>query len=261
MGQLDGKRAIVTGGGKGLGRAIAERMAREGADVLITGRTATDMERVIAELGEVPGSIEHLVADIEAAGTAEEIAAAALAGRGGIDILVNNAGIAEEAPLLEMTRDVWDRAIAVMLTAPFALVQSVGSAMADRGAGGSIINISSIDAHGYDGPAVAYCAAKAGLNALTRSAAVELSPAGIRCNSVSPGWCDTTMASAVTPSEMYERMRTAFRRVPLGRLIRPDEVAAVCTFLASDQASGITGSEIVVDGGTLADLYVRQTFE
>jgi 3-oxoacyl-[acyl-carrier protein] reductase len=124
-----------------------------------------------------------------------------------------------------------------------------------RAGGGAIVNIASIDGHGADG-AASYGVAKAGLVHLTKNIAVELGTHGVRCNSISPGYVLTPMVESTTTPELLERMRTAFHRVPIGRTLAVEEVAAACAFLASDEASGITGIDVAVDGGTLADLHI-----
>jgi NAD(P)-dependent dehydrogenase (short-subunit alcohol dehydrogenase family) len=126
---------------------------------------------------------------------------------------------------------------------------------------GSIVNIASIDGRGVDGPYASYDVAKAGLLMLTRNIAVELGPLGVRCNSVSPGWVLTKMVEDATAPHILERMKSAFGRVPLGRLLTVEEVAAACVFLASDEASGITGTDLTVDGGTEADLHVLASLD
>jgi NAD(P)-dependent dehydrogenase (short-subunit alcohol dehydrogenase family) len=125
-----------------------------------------------------------------------------------------------------------------------------------KAGGGSIINMASINGRGVDGPYATYDVAKAGLIMLTKNVAVELARYGVRCNSVSPGWVLTPMVESGTDPSVLARMKRAFNRVPIGRLLTVEEVAAACLFLASDEASGITGSDLTIDGGTEADLYV-----
>ena len=143
-------------------------------------------------------------------------------------------------------------------TALFRLSQLAARAMANQGKG-VIVNIASIDAYGTDGTFASYSASKAALLALTRQAATELAPNGIRVNSVSPGWTMTAMAAGALTSDELAAMKTRFDRVPIQRMITPDEVASAVAYLASDAASAITGTDLVVDGGTLANLYIIET--
>jgi NAD(P)-dependent dehydrogenase (short-subunit alcohol dehydrogenase family) len=254
MGRFDGKTAIVTGGSAGIGLAVAARLASEGADVLITGRRPGQLEAAVVDLTAQGARVHALAGDVSAPDAPARIVEAALSRWSRIDVLVNNAGIGNEAAFLEIDPEVWNYDLQVMLTAPFRISQRVGREMVSTG-GGAIVNLASIDGHGADG-AASYGVAKAGLIQLTRNIAVELAPHGIRCNSVSPGYVVTPMVTATTTPELLAQMRTSFDRVPLGRTLTVEEVAAACAFLASDEASGITGIDLVVDGGTLADLHI-----
>lgn len=258
MRRFDGRAAIITGGSLGLGRAIAERLTVEGANVLITGRDAKRINDAADEINALGGGqAVALVGDASKLEVVDRTIEVALEKWGRVDILVNNAGIAEEAPPLELSLEEWNYVIAVLLTAPFLLSQRAGRVMVEQRCG-SIINISSIDGHLANGPYPAYGAAKAGLINLTKILAVELAPAGVRCNSISPGFVDTPMVAA---GAWYEVMRRDFKRVPLRRLILPEEVAALCAFLASDEAAAITGCDYVIDGGTIADMHIYPTLK
>jgi NAD(P)-dependent dehydrogenase (short-subunit alcohol dehydrogenase family) len=255
MHRFTGKAAIVTGGSQGLGRAFAERLGREGARVLITGRTSDNLDRAVAELEAAGIEASSVCGDVADASAIDEIVDTALQRWGGVDVLVNNAGVFDEAEFLEIERENWNYVIAVMLTAPFLLAQRCGREMIRRG-GGAIVNIASIDAHVADGPYASYGAAKAGLIALTKYIAVELADKGVRCNSISPGWTRTPMVEAACGPALIEQMESNFSRVPIRRLLTVDEIAAACAFLASEEASAITGTDLIVDGGTLADAYI-----
>ncbi len=257
MQRFEGKTAIITGGSDGIGLAIAARLGAEGAEVLITGRRQQRLDEAVAELGAKGATVHALAGDVSAPDAADRIAEAAISHWQKIDILVNNAGVGNEAPFLELDPAVWDYDLQVMLTAPFRISQRVAREMARTG-GGAILNIASIDGHGADG-ATSYGVAKAGLIQLTKNIAVELATHGVRCNSVSPGYVLTPMVESTAGSELLHRMRTSFDRVPIGRTLNVDEVAAACAFLVSDEASGITGIDVAVDGGTLADLYILPT--
>jgi NAD(P)-dependent dehydrogenase (short-subunit alcohol dehydrogenase family) len=254
MATLNGQVAVVTGGGRGLGLGIAAQLLREGAHVVITGRNQATLDRALEHLGAESASAH--VADVADEGQVENLLTAVMHRHGRLDILVNNAGIAEEAQFLDIEPDSWNRVLAVNLTGVFLMSQRAARRMS---AGGSIVTIASIDAHGADGPFASYTAAKTGLLGLTRAAARELGPLGIRINTVSPGWTLTDMAVESLPPAELETMKTAFDRVPLRRMVTVEEVAAAVTFLASPAAAGITGTDLVVDGGTISNLYVIET--
>jgi NAD(P)-dependent dehydrogenase (short-subunit alcohol dehydrogenase family) len=252
---LYGKTAIITGASRGIGLAIARRFADDGARVLITALSPDELQAAVRELEALGHNVLSRAGDLTDPDEPALIVAEARDHWDRIDILINNAGIDHEAPLLEITLDGWEHTLAVMLTAPFRLSQLVGAEMVKAGAG-SIVNMCSIDGRAVDGPYASYDVAKAGLLMLTRNLAVELGPAGVRCNSVSPGWVLTPMVEAGTAPPLLAEMKQNFSRVPIKRLIAVDEVAAACAFLASDDASAITGTDLTVDGGTEADLYV-----
>lgn len=258
MGLLKDKVAVVTGGGRGLGLAIAERLVGEGARVVIAGRDRTVLEHAMTRL-QAQGAVDAVRAvqmDVCREDDIDRLVNETLAWAGGIDVVVNNAGIADEAAFADITLESWNRVIAVNLTAPFLLTQRAAATMSG---GGSVINIASIDAYAADGPFASYVATKAGVIGLTKSAAVELAPQGIRVNSVSPGWALTDMAVESTSPAMLRHMKSDFTRVPMRRLVTPEEVAHAVCFLASPHSTGITGSDITVDGGTLANLYILET--
>lgn len=254
--RFTGKTAIVTGGSRGIGRATAERLGREGARVLITGRTRADLDVASAGLAHAGVETIAMVADVTDADALERMVGTVLERWGRIDVLVNNAGIAEAAPFLEIERDHWDRLIDVLLTGPCMLAQRCGREMARRG-GGSIVNITSFLGHVTDGPYTTYGVAKAGLIALTRSIATELAAQGVRCNSISPGFVFTSMTESHASPELIDALNTSFARVPIGRMLAAEEIAATCAFLASEEASGITGVDLLVDGGLMADAYAK----
>jgi NAD(P)-dependent dehydrogenase (short-subunit alcohol dehydrogenase family) len=253
-GRFDGKGVIVTGAGRGIGRAIAQRFASEGADVMCVGRTVEPLEETVALCGS---GFAH-PADVSVSADVGGLVDAALARWDRIDVLVNNAGIDDETPFLDMEEENWDAVIATNLKGPFVVSQRVGRAMAEQG-GGVILHNASIDASGGDGPFASYNASKAGILGLNRTMAVELAPHGIRVNAVSPGFTHTDMTERAVGPKLMEYLLHDFDRVPMRRLVKPEEIAAAFAFLASDDASGITGINLTVDCGLTANWYILET--
>jgi NAD(P)-dependent dehydrogenase (short-subunit alcohol dehydrogenase family) len=253
---LHGRHAIVTGGSRGIGAAIAGALAGVGADVTIMGRDVAALDRVA---GEVSGSgrVSALACDVT-----DEAAVRGAFGRasdafGAAYILINNAGQAEGSAFLETTRELWERMLAVNLTGAFLCTQQVLGAMLQAGEG-RIVNIASTSAlKGYRNIS-AYCAAKHGLIGLTRALAAETARTNITVNAVCPGYTDTDMAERAVQTIMRDLERTEAdartliaRTIPRGRLIEPHEVASTVGWLCSPDASGISGQAIVVAGGEI----------
>ena len=253
-----GYTALVTGGGRGIGEAVARRLAREGARLVVLSRTKSEVDRVAADIAATGGEALALVADVADVDQVQRAVDSALDRYGSLDILVNNAGVDYDSPLLDVPPEEWDRVIGVNLTGPFLMTQRAARVMRDAGRG-AIVHISSIDAYGADGMQVAYNCSKAGLLGLNRTAAVELAPFGIRSNVVSPGYVATPLTRQYVGEQLFTHMSGSFARVPQGRMVDVDEIAAAVAFLASDDASAITGTELVVDGGTIANLYIVET--
>ena len=258
MARYTGKRALVAGGGRGIGEATARRLADEGADVLLVARTATEIEGVADSIVAGGGSAWAHPADVADAAQVDAAVAAAEERWGGVDVLVNCAGIDHDCAFLDFPDDEWDRVLRVNLTGAFLMSKRVAHLMA-RGGGGSIVHVSSIDAYGADGNQVAYNASKAGMLGLSRTMAMELAHHGIRSNVVAPGYTATPLTRQYVGEEMYARMMGDFDRIPQRRMATPEEIAAAICFLASDDAAAITGSELTADGGTTANLYIVET--
>lgn len=256
--RFEGKNVIVTGAGQGIGRAIAKRFASEGADVMLIGRRPAPLQDTASEIEAAGGTSYVQPADVSQSAEVEQAVAAAAERWGTIDVLVNNAGIAEERPFLEIEDEGWDSVLATNLRGAFLMARTVARVQVQSGAG-SIIHIASIDASGGDGPYASYNASKAGLLGLSRTMALELGPLGIRVNCVSPGFTHTEMTELGVPPGTMDYLANRFDRVPLRRLVRPEEIAAACAFLASDDASAITGVDLTVDCGLTANWYILET--
>lgn len=233
-----GTRILVTGAGKGIGRVAVRMLAAEGAEVIAASRSSDDLSSLAAETG----CRVHAV-DLADPGATRAMAEAALP----VDALVNNAGIAELAPFLETSPEMFDRVMAVNARAPMLVAQVVARDWVSRGVKGSIVNVSSIASLWGTPDHAAYGASKAALDSLTMTMAQELGPAGIRTNSVNPVVTLTPMAEKVWSDPAKAGGMLA--RIPLRRFARPEEVVSVIGFLLSDAASMINGAILPVDGG------------
>jgi glucose 1-dehydrogenase len=243
---LSGKVAIVTGAGTGIGHAIAERLGGAGAAVCVSYLGGEQEARALA--AKLPRAIA-VQTDVSKAADVTAMVERTRAELGGVDVLVNNAGIEKEIPFLEIDEETWDRTLAVNLKGAFLCAQAAGRVMRDAGGGGSIVNISSIH-EDLPFPGFApYCAAKGGLRMLMRDIAVELAPHRIRVNNVAPGAIATPMNEPTLQDP--EKRAKLESIIPLGRVGRPQDVAEVALFLASDASAYVTGSTYYVDGGMI----------
>ena len=251
MGRLDGKVALVSGGARGLGRAMAEEFVAEGARVMIGDVLVEDARATAKEVGP---DCEAIALDV----TSEDSWAAAIAAVsdtfGGLDILVNNAGTAEGAPFADTTLESYRRVTEVNQTGVFLGMRAAVAPMTARG-GGSIVNISSIEGMVASPMIISYTASKWAVRGMTKAVAMELAPLGIRVNSIHPGHVHTGLASqpgqdrSLVEAMIEEHSR---RHAPMGRTGTPQEIAKLATFLASDDSSYSTASEFVADGGFIA---------
>ncbi len=251
--QLEGKVALITGGGTGIGAAIAERFVSEGAKVCITGRRREMLEKVASSLPA--GAITTCVGDVSNDQDALRMVEVAVGFGGRLDILVNNAAIEINSSVVEMDPAVWRQMLEINLTGPFLMMKAAIPRMIDAG-GGSIVNLSSLAGVVAVPNGPAYCATKAGIIHLTKQVALDYGKDNVRCNVVCPGPVRTAMLEQnfkplaevlnVDMDGVFERVR---ENVPLHRVANPPDIAGLCVFLASDDSSFMTGSTVLADGG------------
>lgn len=248
--RFEGKRVLITGASLGIGRATAERFASEGARLLLTARRADLLEAAAAEIRDTYGcKVLTYPMDVSCADDVQGMMRYTLEKWGGVDILINNAGICREGKFLEATEEHWDETMAINLKGHFLVAQAVAREMV-KVRSGTIVNMSSTNGLAGEVGYSAYNASKAGNLLLTKTMALELAPYGIRVNCVAPGYIVTPMSQALDSNQRV--FWYARDKIPMGRPAQPDEVASVFAFLASDDASFITGEAVVIDGGQLA---------
>jgi NAD(P)-dependent dehydrogenase (short-subunit alcohol dehydrogenase family) len=258
--RLSDRTAFITGGGRGIGRAVALAFAREGARVFVVARTEAEVERTAAEVRAECGepSAAHGVCDVaDSASVARAFADAREFFGSGVDVLVNNAGIAESAKLWDATDEFWHRHIAVNLSGTFYCMREALPSMVERG-WGRVVNVASVAGKTGAPYVSAYTASKHGVLGLTRSAALEVATKGVTVNALCPGYVDTEMTARAVENIQAKTGRTADaaleaikRMSPQNRLVTPEEVAALALLLASEDGRGITGQAINVDGGAV----------
>lgn len=245
--RLDGKRALVTGAGRGLGIACAAALSQAGAHVTLIARTGVEVAAVAAAVEQDGGSADWIAGDITDAAGLDEL----LSGVGVPDILVNNAGTNRPARFLDVTAEDFDAVFDLNLRASFFVSQTVARAMAGAGRSGSIINMSSQMGH-VGGPArTVYCASKHAIEGLTKAMAIDLGPLGIRVNSIGPTFIETELTRPFLQEPSFQAF--ALDKIKLGRFGVVEDIMGAVVFLASDASSMMTGTSIVVDGGWTAE--------
>jgi L-rhamnose 1-dehydrogenase len=253
---LAGKVAVVTGAGRGIGRAVALRLGREGAAVLVNHPPGLDeaayAETVVQELEAEGHEAMTYAADVSQKAQVDAMFLAVHDRFGGVDILVNNAGICPFATWWDMTEELWDHVYAVNLKGAFLCSHAASKMMRDQGRGGRIISLSSISALVGGSLQTHYTPTKAGIRSLMQSLAIVLGPYGITCNSILPGTILTDINRSLYQDP--QRLQHDAQRVPVGRLGRPDDIAGAVAFLASDDAQYINGADLLIDGGLFVNL-------
>jgi meso-butanediol dehydrogenase/(S,S)-butanediol dehydrogenase/diacetyl reductase len=251
MGKLDGKTALITGSGTGIGAAMARLFAAEGAHVVVSGDREPSLLETAGAIRAAGGSAETRVCDVTDEHAFASMLAAVDRDRGRLDILVNNAFRMTAEPIASMSTKAWKESFTVALDAVFFGTRAALPLMAGKG-GGAILNISSTAGHAALHSLAGYSSAKAALESFTRVAAIEGAAGGVRVNALAPGCIATPGTLAAFPTD--HARRAMFRLIPLGRFGQPDEIAKAALFLASDDASFVTGTCLVVDGGQRASL-------
>lgn len=241
---FDNRTAIVTGAGRGIGRAIALSLAREGVKVVCVSRSLANCSAVAEEIVAAGGKADSMAVDVGDAAAVSAAGKALVEKHGQIDILVNNAGITRDGMLLRMEEAAWDDVLRTNLSSCFFWIKAVSHGMT-RKRWGRIVNMSSVSGLAGNAGQANYSAAKAGIIGLTKSVAREYASRNITCNAVAPGFIETDMTQALSE----DQKKAALANVPLKRMGRPEDISAITTFLCSEEASYITGQVFTVDGG------------
>jgi glucose 1-dehydrogenase len=247
---LTGKVAAVTGGDQGIGRAIAQRLAQDGADVAICYRkNKQGADEVVNAITATQRRAAAFQADVGIVGDGRRFIEQAVSALGKIDILINNAGLEKRADFWDVTEEDWDAVLKVNLTGMFFVTQAVVRHLRQTGRPGKIINISSVHEELPFPHFASYCASKGGVKMLTRNLAIELAPSKITINSIAPGAIETPINTKLLNDPV--KLKELLENIPLGRLGKPEDVAGIASFLASVDSDYVTGTTVFVDGGLL----------
>ena len=249
---LQGKRALVTGASRGIGRALAIGLAQAGAAVAVAARSADALAETLAQLQGLGATAVAVAMDVSRAADCTRGVGEAAEALGGLDILVNNAGIEEVRPSLEVDEALWDRILDTNLKGAFFCAQASAKAMLAGGKGGAILNLCSLTSEVGIPTAVPYGSSKTGLLGMTRALSAEWAPLGLRVNAVAPGYFRTALTEPFYASEAWSAAMLA--KIPLGRFGNLDDLTGTAIFLCSDAARYVTGQCLAVDGGTLASI-------
>ena len=248
--RLQGKVALVTGSGQGIGRAIAVRLAQEGARVVVEDRSDSDAaEETLAQVRQAGSDGSVVAGDVADAQADRRVIEQAVAAMGRLDVLVNNAGIERRAEFLDVTEADFDAVLGVNLRGAFFATQAFARHVRSRDGGGAVVNISSVHEELPFPHFASYAASKGGLKMLMRNLSIELAPLGIRVNNVAPGAVSTPINASLLAN--HAELDALLANIPLRRLGTPEDVANAAAFLASDEAAYVTGTTLVVDGGLL----------
>ena len=243
-GILDGKKAVVTGAGRGIGKAVAVTLAQAGADVVCLSRTQANVDETATEIRDLGRQAWAFAVDVADAASSQEAATAILKETGSIDILVNNAGVTRDDLLMRMSEEAWDTVMDTNLKGAFTLCKAFARTFMKQRSG-RIINIASVIGLMGNAGQANYAASKAGLIGFTKSIARELSSRGVTCNAIAPGFIETDMTAALNESQR----QAILEKIPLNRLGQVDDIAQAVVYLAGPGAGYITGQVLTVDGG------------
>jgi NAD(P)-dependent dehydrogenase (short-subunit alcohol dehydrogenase family) len=250
--RLEDKVAIVTGAGSGIGRATALRLAEEGARVVLVDRNQAGGEMTLGLVTAAGGDAHLVVADVSRGPDTARMVDEAVRVFGKLDALINNAAVMVSKAVPELTEEEWDHVLGVNLKGVFLCSKQAILCFRRQGSGGSIVNMASVNSFYAEGGIAAYCAAKGGVQQLTRAMAIDHSAEGIRVNCICPGWIDTPINAGYFADPAARAFADKLHAI--GRIGQPAEIAAVAAFLVSDDASFVTGASIVADGGFSAGL-------
>lgn len=246
---LSGKGVLITGGSSGIGFATAERFLREGSRVFICGIEEVELQTAVSELASL-GTIQGATCDVSSEEQVSRLVDSAESALGIVDVLINNAGISKKEAFVDVAVESWDRIIAVNLRGMFLVGQAISRAMIKQSVKGAIVNMASTNALVGEDELAPYNASKGGVLLLTKTMAIELGKYGIRVNALCPGYIWTPLSASLDDPD--KAAAYAKEKIPLGRIGRPEEVAAAFAFLASEDASFIHGEALVIDGGQIA---------